>query len=99
MPLTDALAFISPSKLVIVMRLLTLISLALLRFKRTRPVRRTAVWFGGMTPDGRDAVTTLLTFSNAMRTLYSFVYQPTMSTEREHEQREYFITRLAFSEG
>jgi hydrogenase-4 component B len=44
-------------------------------------------------------MTTPLTFSNAMRTFHSFVYQPTMSTEREHEQREYFIKRLVFSEG
>lgn len=98
-PLTDKFAFISPSKLIIVMPLLALIPLGLLRFTRTRPVRRTAVWFGGMTPHGRDAMTTPLTFSNAMRTFYSFVYQPTMSTVREHEQREYFIKRLVFSEG
>ena len=52
-----------------------------------------------MTTDGHDASTTPLTFSNAMRTFYSFVYQPTMNTEREHEQREYFIKRLVFSEG
>ena len=52
-----------------------------------------------MTTDGHEASTTPLTFSNAMRTFYSFVYQPTMSTEREHEQREYFIKRLVFSEG
>jgi hydrogenase-4 component B len=32
-----------------------------------------------------------------MRTFYSFIYQPTMSTEREHEVREYFIKRLVFS--
>jgi hydrogenase-4 component B len=98
-PLTDTFAFISPSKLVIVMPLLALIPLILLRLTRTRPVRRTAVWFGGMTPHGRDAMTTPLTFSNAMRTFYSFVYLPTMNTEREHAQREYFIKRLVFSEG
>lgn len=98
-PLTDKFAFISPSKLIIVMPLLALLPLALLRLMKTRRVRRTAVWFGGMTPNGREAMTTPLTFSNAMRTFYSFVYQPTMSTEREHEQREYFIKRLVFSEG
>jgi len=97
--LSDKFAFISPSKLIIVMPLLALLPLALLRLTKTRPVRRTAVWFGGMTTDGREAMTTPLTFSNAMRTFYSFVYQPTMSTEREHEQREYFIKRLVFSEG
>lgn len=98
-PSTDKFAFISPSKLIIVMPLLALLPLALLKLTKTRPVRRTAVWFGGMTTDGREAMTTPLTFSNAMRTFYSFVYQPTMSTEREHEQREYFIKRLVFSEG
>jgi hydrogenase-4 component B len=98
-PLTDKFAFISPSKLVIVMPLLALLPLMVLWFAKTRPVRRTAVWFGGMTTDGHEASTTPLTFSNAMRTFYSFVYQPTMTTEREHEQREYFIKRLVFSEG
>jgi hydrogenase-4 component B len=98
-PLTDKFAFISPSKLIIAMPLLALIPFVLLRLATRRPVRRTAVWFGGMTAHVREAMTTPLTFSNAMRTFYSFVYQPTMSTEREHEQREYFIKRLVFSEG
>lgn len=44
-------------------------------------------------------MTTPLTFSNAMRMFCSFIYQLTMSTEREHEQRDYFIKRLVFSEG
>ena len=57
------------------------------------------VWFGGMTANERDAMTTALTFSNAMRTFYSFVYQPTISATREHEQREYFIKRLVFAAG
>jgi formate hydrogenlyase subunit 3/multisubunit Na+/H+ antiporter MnhD subunit len=96
-PLTDKFAFISPSKLIIVMPLLALLPLTLLWVvKRRFPVRRTAVWYGGMA-GGHDASTTPLTFSNAMRTFYSFVYQPTMSTEREHEVREYFIKRLVFS--
>ncbi|MHB9842050.1 proton-conducting transporter transmembrane domain-containing protein [Paraburkholderia terrae] len=96
-PLTDKFAFISPSKLIIVMPLLSLLPLALLwAVARRFPVRRTSVWYGGM-KGGRDAVTTPLTFSNAMRTFYSFIYQPTMSTEREHELREYFIKRLVFS--
>lgn len=97
-PLTDTFAFISPSKLIIVMPLLALIPIGLLGYSRRRwPVRRAAVWFGGIAVDGRDAATTPLTFSNAMRTFYSFIYQPTVSTEREHEVREYFIKRLVFS--
>lgn len=98
-PLTDRFAFISPSKLIIAMPLLALVPLALLRLARRRVVRRAPVWFGGMTAHPRDAMTTALTFSNAMRTFYSFVYQPTVSTTREHEQREYFIKRLVFSAG
>jgi hydrogenase-4 component B len=96
-PLTDKFAFISPSKLIIVMPLLALLPLTLLWLAARRfPVRRVAVWYGGMR-EGRDATTTPLTFSNAMRTFYSFIYQPTMNTEREHEVREYFIKRLVFS--
>ncbi|WP_322054956.1 proton-conducting transporter transmembrane domain-containing protein [Paraburkholderia bannensis] len=98
-PLTDRFAFISPSKLIIVMPLLAIAPLALLWLTRRCAVRRVPVWFGGMTTDRRDAMTTALTFSNAMRTFYSFVYQPTVSAEREHEQREYFIKRLVFSAG
>lgn len=98
-PLTDKFAFISPSKLIIVMPLLALVPLALLWLPKRRAVRRAPVWFGGMTTNEHDAMTTPLTFSNAMRTFYSFVYQPMMSTEREHEQREYFIKRLVFSHG
>lgn len=96
-PLTDKFAFISPSKLIIVMPLLSLLPIALLWLTKRAAVRRAPVWFGGMTSNPRDAMTTALTFSNAMRTFYSFVYQPTATTTREHEQREYFIKRLVFS--
>lgn len=96
-PLTAKFAFISPSKLIIVMPLLALIPLALLAISVRRPVRRVRVWYGGMTANRREAMTTPLTFSNAMRTFYSFIYQPSMSTEREHEGRDYFIKRLIFS--
>lgn len=98
-PLTAKFAFISPSKLVIVMPLLAILPVALLWLTKRRAIRRVPVWFGGMTANERDAMTTALTFSNAMRTFYSFVYQPTISTTREHEQREYFIKRLVFAAG
>ncbi len=98
-PLTNTFAFISPSKLVIVMPLLALLPIGLLWLTKRRPIRRVPVWFGGMTADEHNATTTALTFSNAMRTFYSFIYQPTVSTTREHEQREYFIKRLVFSAG
>ncbi|RDU98114.1 hydrogenase 4 subunit B [Trinickia dinghuensis] len=98
-PLTDKFAFISPSKLVIAMPLLALVPLAMLALAKRYPVRRAPVWFGGTADTDHDAMTTPLTFSNAMRTFYSFVYLPVTSTEREHEQREYFIKRLVFSHG
>jgi hydrogenase-4 component B len=98
-PLTATFAFISPSKLIVVMPLLALMPVALLWLTKRQAIRRVPVWFGGMTTDAHNATTTALTFSNAMRTFYSFVYQPRMSTTREHEQREYFIKRLVFSES
>lgn len=95
-PLTATFAFISPSLLVVVMPLLALLPLGLLFANRRFAVRRTPVWYGGLTPNEDRAVTTALTFSNAMRTFYSFVYRPTMETEHEADQRGYFIRRLKF---
>ena len=42
------------------------------------------------------ASTTALTFSNAMRTFYSFVYRPTAATERDADAGGYFVTKLSF---
>ena len=94
--LTAKFAFISPSLLVIVMPLLSLIPIALAVAASRRPVRRTAVWYGGLSPDRARASTTTLTFSNAMRTFYSFVYRPTAATERDADAGGYFVTRLSF---
>ena len=49
-PLTAKFAFISPSLLVIVMPLLSLIPIALVAASSRRPVRRTPVWYGGLSP-------------------------------------------------
>ncbi len=95
-PLTAKFAFISPSLLVIVMPLLSLIPIALALAASRRPVRRTPVWYGGLSPDRARASTTALTFSNAMRTFYSFVYRPTATTERDADAGGYFITKLSF---
>jgi hydrogenase-4 component B len=93
-PLTDTFAFISPSKLVIVMPLLAILPLLLLLNARRHAVRRVPVWFGGMREDAQRAATTSLTFANAMRTFYSFIYRPTLDTAREHRAVAYFIHRL-----
>ena len=97
-PLTAKFAFISPSLLVIVMPLLALLPAALLLLSgRRHAVRRAPAWYGGSHPDPRRTATTALTFSNALRTFYSFIYRPRVETTRESQGREYFVTRLVFT--
>jgi len=94
-------AFISPTLLVVVMPLLALLPAALLLGSRRFPLRLVPVWYGGRELHPVRAATTALTFSNALRTFYSFVYRPTLATEHElaHETngRRYFVRRLVFS--
>ncbi len=96
-PLTAKFAFISPSLLVIVMPLLALLPIGMILVSRRFPVRRAAVWYGGVQQDPARTATTALTFSNALRTFYSFIYRPRIETGRESTAREYFVTRLTFS--
>jgi hypothetical protein len=101
-PLSATFSFISPSKLTIVMPLLSLIPIVLLvAAKRRHPVRRSAVWYGGLQSNPVHSATTQLTFSNALRTFYAFVYRPRIRTEREFVDREsrhgYFLRQLRFS--
>jgi hydrogenase-4 component B len=101
-PLSASFAFISPSKLIIVMPLLALIPIAILGVSMRRfPVRRAAVWYGGMPRDPLQAATTQLTFSNALRTFYGFVYRPRTETERDFTdggaEGKYFLRRLSFA--
>ena len=99
-PLTASFAFISPSKLIIVMPLLALLPIGLLLVSRRRGARRSAVWYGGQSVNPAGAATTALTFSNALRTFYSFVYRPTDETKRQTagtNGHPYFIQRLTFT--
>ncbi|MGH7082690.1 MAG: hypothetical protein ACREFV_09515 [Acetobacteraceae bacterium] len=100
-PLTAKFAFISPSKLVIAMPLLALLPLGLLALSWRRSIRVAAVWYGGRDQAPARAATTALTFSNALRTFYSFIYRPTIETERkaarESKGLPYFTRRLIFS--
>ncbi len=99
-PLTANFAFISPSKLVIVMPLLALLPVGLLFGFVRRRSRRSPVWYGGQSIDPAGAPTTALTFSNALRTFYSFVYRPTVETKRlttGTDGNPYFIQRLTFT--
>lgn len=97
-PLTAKFAFISPTLLVVVMPLLAIIPIILIMANRRYEVRRVPVWYGGFDQDDPErASTTALTFSNAMRTFYSFIYRPTEQIEREAHGPEYFVHRLRFS--
>lgn len=96
-PLTAKFAFISPTLLVIVMPLLAIVPIVLISANRRYAVRRAPVWYGGLDQDPERASTTALTFSNALRTFYSFVYRPTEEIESEAHGPEYFIHRLRFS--
>lgn len=95
-PLTSKFAFISPTLLVLVMPLLALLPVAFVIVSQRNPVRRSAVWYGGLRHDPIRVSTTALTFSNAMRTFYSFIYRPIASTERETAGAHYFIRKLTF---
>jgi formate hydrogenlyase subunit 3/multisubunit Na+/H+ antiporter MnhD subunit len=90
-------AFISPSLLVIAMPLLSLLPILLLALSRRFAVRRAPVWYGGLPQDPERASTTALTFSNALRTFYAFIYRPSLTTTRETNGQPYFIRRLVFS--
>jgi hypothetical protein len=95
-PLTSSFAFISPSKLVIAMPLLAIVPLLLALNLRRHAIRRTRVWYGGMHEDALRSATTSLTFANAMRVFYSFIYRPTLDTARAHRAVAYFIRKLEF---
>jgi hydrogenase-4 component B len=99
-PLTAKFAFISPSKLIIAMPLLALLPIALLLASIRHKIRIAPVWYGGRNQDQARATTTALTFSNALRTFYSFIYRPTVKMEREHAHEgnglPYFTRRLVF---
>ena len=100
-PLTAKFAFISPSKLVIAMPLLALLPITLLVLTMRKKASRVPVWYGGRSLNPERATTTGLTFSNALRTFYSFVYRPTVTTERQQAEEgnghPYFIRRLVFT--
>lgn len=96
-PLTAKFAFISPSLLVVVMPLLAILPIAIVLINRRHAVRRVPVWYGGLAQDPERVSTTALTFSNALRTFYSFIYRPTEQTERETHSVRYYVRRLTFT--
>ena len=96
-PLTAKFAFISPTLLVVVMPLLAIIPIVLVMANRRFPLRRVPVWYGGFDQDPERVSTTALTFSNALRTFYSFIYRPREETVREANGIHYFVHRLVFT--
>lgn len=96
-PLTAKFAFISPTMLVIVMPLLALFPIVFVLANRRYVVRRVPVWYGGLAENPERVSTTALTFSNALRTFYSFIYRPTQETERETHHIRYYVRRLTFT--
>jgi len=100
-PLTSKFAFISPSKLVIAMPLLALLPILFLLLSRTMRMRRAPVWYGGKRQDPVESATTALSFSQALREFYSFVYRPQRRTQRELAEgsygQRYFVHRLVFT--
>jgi hydrogenase-4 component B len=100
--LNGSFSFISPTLLVIVMPLLAILPLLLLLLaERRHAVRRVPVWYGGRDHDPARASTTALSFANALRTFYSFVYRPREEIARETSGdaggQGYFVTRLVFT--
>jgi hydrogenase-4 component B len=97
-PLTAKFAFISPTMLVIVMPLLAIIPILLVIANRRFAIRHVRVWYGGFDHDPERVSTTALTFSNALRTFYSFIYRPTEEIQRDVSgATHYFVHRLVFS--
>jgi hydrogenase-4 component B len=97
-PLTSSFAFISPTLLVIVCPLLAILPALLLWLSvRRHPLRRAPVWYGGFGHESPRVTTTALTFSNAMRVFYSFVYRPTLDVAHEHHEHESFVHRMHFT--
>lgn len=93
-PLTEKFAFISPTMLVIVVPLLALFPLMLIRHAvRRHPIRHAPTWFGGL-PAPERTRTTALTFSNAMRTFYRFIYRPAASVRPGEGESVYFTRHL-----
>jgi hypothetical protein len=95
-PLSAGFAFISPAMLVIAVPLLAVLPLALLWGKRRFAVRRAPLWCGGEDYAAHAGATTALSFSNALRVFYNFVYRPRNAVSRQFEGKPYFLKELQF---
>ena len=98
-PLNAKFAFISPTKMIVAGPLLALLPILLFLFSRRKQgLRRSPVWSGGRREHLDAIATTSLTFSNALRTFYGFIYKPAHNVEREYDHAPYFVKRLIFNQ-
>lgn len=97
-PLSSGFAFISPFLLVIVGGLLSLIPIALVRFRPTGIVkyRKVPTWAHGLDSIPLESKTTSLAFSNALRQFYSFIYRPTTIAHSNGNSKGYFVKQVKF---
>ena len=96
-PMSSGFAFISPLKLIIVGLLLAFIPLALLGWSvRRRGMRLAPLWCGGEDYAIHGGATTSLSFANALRVFYSFIYRPSTDTERDFDGKGYVLKELRF---
>lgn len=95
-PLSAGFAFISPAKLAIATPLLAIVPIALSWARRRMPIRRAPLWCGGEDYAAHAGATTALSFSNALRVFYSFVYRPRNAVARQFEGKPYFLKELQF---
>ena len=105
-PLSKGFAFTSPTLLSIVIPAFCIIPLLLLltifRFK----VKRAPIWYGGRKPiNALSAAGNSLTFSNALRKFYSFIYKPKEEAIQKgtgkynsEDQNTYFTKKVTFRE-
>jgi len=94
-PLSAHFAFISPTLLIIFTPLLALIPIGFIIFNCRTKIKRAKIWNGGLQHDHNTA-TTSLTFSNALRYFYRFVYLPKHEVKREYRGKPYFLKRVSF---
>lgn len=93
-PLSSSFAFISPVKFVIVGVLFALVPVFLI-VRRFAP-RRVAPWSGGEPVDLAASATTGFSFSNPLRTVYSFLYRPITTTQRSYRDQGYVLDRVTY---
>jgi hydrogenase-4 component B len=94
-PLSAHFAFASPPLLAIVIPCFCLVPIFLLFITKRFKVRRAPVWYGGRHPDSAQAsATTANVFSNALRTVYSFVYRTKVDIKEETTGKSYFVTKI-----